>query len=274
MARKPHILFVDEDRKSVEYYRKFLEEQHFTVRHVTSGVDALAEIRAKTPALIISELPLPDLNGLDFCRKLRSNPEFFHLPFVLLSKFRGVTDESLATEAGVDLFLGKPISPKQLQHHIDSLLGRKELQSDHDALNDSSFKGRLDDIPVPELVQLVDRMAKTGRLVLRNGKLTGEIHFHKGQVYDSIVGGERQLEHLDAFCALVFLEKGRFFFDSGFTPLERFFKESTSTLLLQAFVQRDHENRDAANAAQAASQDGGLPLTSKSPDSASEPFLH
>ncbi|MGQ0508946.1 MAG: response regulator, partial [Myxococcaceae bacterium] len=78
------------------------------------------------PQLVLTEIMLPGMCGLELCRRLRENPQTAHLPIVLFSARGDVQTRLQAFEAGADDFVNKPFDPRELNARIDALLRRRE----------------------------------------------------------------------------------------------------------------------------------------------------
>jgi two-component system CheB/CheR fusion protein len=104
-----HVLLVDDDQETVETFRLLLEMEGATVAIATSGEDALDTLGKVKPTLILSDLGMPGMSGLDFIEAVRRRPEFNSIKAIALSGFGRLSDVEEATEAGFDGHLTKPV---------------------------------------------------------------------------------------------------------------------------------------------------------------------
>ena len=120
------ILVVDDDADTRARVRTHLTQDGFRIREASTVEEALAGIAADTPALTVLELVLPDASGLELCRQLRADPRFRSVPLVMLSGRATEVDRVLAFELGVDDFLAKPFSARELSARIRAVLRRTQ----------------------------------------------------------------------------------------------------------------------------------------------------
>ncbi len=117
------ILIVEDDEDTAEVVCTLLEEAGFRTMAVDRGDLALTEIAAESPDLVLLDINLPDINGLDVLRSVRSHS---FLPMIVLSGFGKDRDRVLALEAGADDYMAKPFSPEELVARVRALLRRVE----------------------------------------------------------------------------------------------------------------------------------------------------
>ncbi|MGW8374757.1 response regulator transcription factor [Streptomyces sp. ODS28] len=115
------ILVVDDDPTVTEVVSGYLERAGFTVDRVADGRAALARARTAPPALVVLDLMLPGLDGLQVCRHLRAAGP---LPVVMLTARGDEEDRILGLEIGADDYVTKPFSPRELVLRIESVLRR------------------------------------------------------------------------------------------------------------------------------------------------------
>lgn len=115
------ILVVDDDVKTVELIRLYLEQEGHSVMTAYDGRTALDKIRSRKPDLVVLDLMLPKVNGLDICRILsREAP----IPIIMLTAKSTEDDILLGLDLGADDYVTKPFSPKQLMARIRAVLRR------------------------------------------------------------------------------------------------------------------------------------------------------
>src|SRR5213596_632603 len=101
-----------------------LSREGFRCRTAKSGPEALREARAATPDLVILDLMLPDLDGLEVCRRLRSDANTATIPIIMLTAKADEVDRVVGLEMGADDYVVKPFSPKELIARIRAVLRR------------------------------------------------------------------------------------------------------------------------------------------------------
>lgn len=122
------ILVVDDEEEIQQLIDYTLNKEGYQVRCVGSGEAALAELRRGLPDLVILDLMLPGVDGLEVCRRLRREPETSQLPIVILSAKGEEADIVVGLELGADDYITKPFSPRVLLARIRAVLRRKQTE--------------------------------------------------------------------------------------------------------------------------------------------------
>jgi len=116
------ILIVDDDEKLVELVRAYLEKDGYRVHTAHDGLGALELARQKRPDLVILDLMLPSMDGLDVCRVLRA--EGNKVPIIMLTAKTTVEDRLVGLDLGADDYVTKPFSPRELMARVRAALRR------------------------------------------------------------------------------------------------------------------------------------------------------
>jgi DNA-binding response OmpR family regulator len=117
------ILIVDDEPKIVQIARDYLENAGFSVISANNGETALASVRNQMVDLIVLDLGLPDMDGLDVCRNVRRNS---NVPIVMLTARDEEADKLVGLELGADDYVTKPFSPKELVARVRAVFRRVE----------------------------------------------------------------------------------------------------------------------------------------------------
>ncbi|MDX1523812.1 MAG: response regulator transcription factor [Anaerolineae bacterium] len=115
------ILVVDDEPRIVKLARDYLEQGGFQVATAMDGTTALAVARRERPDLIVLDLNLPGMDGLDVCRTLRRESD---VPIIMLTARVEETDRLIGLELGADDYITKPFSPRELVARIRAVLRR------------------------------------------------------------------------------------------------------------------------------------------------------
>ena len=115
------VLVVEDDRTVAEVVTRYLEREGFTVESVGDGREALARADAQTPDLVVLDIMLPGLDGLEVCRRLRARAP---IPVVMLTARGSEEDKVLGLELGADDYVSKPFSPRELTARVKAVLRR------------------------------------------------------------------------------------------------------------------------------------------------------
>ena len=127
------ILVVDDEEPIQELLRFNLEKEGYLVCVAKDGQEALKQVENDQPDLLVLDLMLPGMDGLEVCRKLRSNPKFQQIPIIMLTAKGEEIDKILGLELGADDYMTKPFSPRELLARIKARLRRPNLQEEADA---------------------------------------------------------------------------------------------------------------------------------------------
>jgi two-component system alkaline phosphatase synthesis response regulator PhoP len=186
------ILVVDDEPRIAEICRDFLQQAGFKVITASNGADALAIARTKQPDLVVLDLGLPKLDGLDVTRALRKHS---NVPIIMLTARVEESDKLIGLELGADDYLTKPFSPKELVarvravfRRIDAGPGRADVVRAGDVTLDiprmqARVANRTVELTSTEFELLATLMRQPGRV------------FTRGQLLDAIRG--EQVESFD-----------------------------------------------------------------------------
>jgi two-component system phosphate regulon response regulator PhoB len=121
---KPKILVVDDEPDALEVLGFKLKEAGYTPIFATDGARAITAARDEHPALIVLDLMLPEIDGLEVCKILRRDPATAMIPILMLTARAAEMDRVLGLELGADDYVTKPFSPRELVLRIKKLLAR------------------------------------------------------------------------------------------------------------------------------------------------------
>lgn len=123
-ARNQRIIVADDDEDVVELVSRHLTLAGFTVVAVHDGPQAVAAARREVPALMVLDLMLPGMSGLEVCKTLKTNDATARLPIMMLTARAEEIDRVLGFELGADDYVTKPFSPRELVLRIQAVLRR------------------------------------------------------------------------------------------------------------------------------------------------------
>jgi DNA-binding response OmpR family regulator len=115
------ILVVEDEQSIASFVSLYLKNAGYNVRAVGTGADALTQAEAVTPALIVLDLMLPDIDGIEVCRRVRQRSD---VPILMLTARDEDVDKIIGLEVGADDYLTKPFNPRELVARVKSILRR------------------------------------------------------------------------------------------------------------------------------------------------------
>jgi two-component system, OmpR family, alkaline phosphatase synthesis response regulator PhoP len=210
------ILLVDDEPNIIQLARMYLERDAFRVTSVEDGQSALGAIARNRPALVVLDIMLPEINGLEVCRRLRAqdNPV---LILMLTARDEDI-DKIIGLEMGADDYLTKPFNPRELVARVKALLRRRERSSNSkrdiyhigdlsvdSGSREATIAGKPVDLRTQEFELLLSLMEHKG-LVLSREKLlqlawgydfagqTRTVDVHIGQLRRKLTGSTVQIE--------------------------------------------------------------------------------
>jgi DNA-binding response OmpR family regulator len=124
MTDRPLALIVDDDVTVRDVVQRYLDRAGYRVRVAGDGEQALREVAERTPDVVVLDLMLPRLNGLEVCRRLRRDA--VRVPIVMLTALGEEEDRVLGLELGADDYVTKPFSPRELVLRVASVLRRAQ----------------------------------------------------------------------------------------------------------------------------------------------------
>jgi two-component system, OmpR family, alkaline phosphatase synthesis response regulator PhoP len=188
---KARILVVDDERDILELVAYNLEKDGYAVTTVTSGEDALASVRARTPDLMVLDLMLPGLDGLEVCRIMQADARLKSVPVVMLTAKDGEADVVTGLELGAADYVTKPFSPRVLLARVRAVL-RRAAPQDSEATGEITI-GDLSIHPGRHEVRVrdgaVDLTASEFRIVHFLGRRPGWV-FTRQQLVDAVQGDD------------------------------------------------------------------------------------
>ncbi|MCK5125856.1 MAG: response regulator [candidate division Zixibacteria bacterium] len=130
---KAKILVVEDEKDILELITYNLSREGYQVQGVDSGESAMLAVKSTIPDLILLDLMLPGVDGLDICRFLRNRPDTLHVPIIMVTAKGEDSDIVAGLELGADDYVIKPFSPRVLLARVKAVLRRTEEDIDEDS---------------------------------------------------------------------------------------------------------------------------------------------
>jgi DNA-binding response OmpR family regulator len=115
------VLVVEDEASISSFVSLYLKNAGYTVKAVASGGEALAQVEAEEPALVVLDLMLPDMDGIEVCRRIRQRRD---IPILMLTARDEDIDKIIGLEVGADDYMTKPFNPRELVARVKSILRR------------------------------------------------------------------------------------------------------------------------------------------------------
>ena len=240
MGRK--ILIVDDNPSVLKLLNISLSKADYEIVEAENGEVAFQVANKEMPDLIISDIMMPQMDGIELCWMIRENSEVPLVPFIFLTSFDDSEMEIRGFRAGADEYLNKPIDRKELLERVEELLSRTDKLKTIDDTSDSkkAFEGDLKDLSIVELVQMLNLNKKSGILHI-DGAKQGEVFLQNGQLIGAKTEANKSEE---AIYELVTFDQGSFKFEVTDDGLVANIKNSTMNVIMEACRIMD-ENKHA-----------------------------
>jgi two-component system, OmpR family, alkaline phosphatase synthesis response regulator PhoP len=118
------ILIVEDEHDILQLVKLYVEKEGFRTVSAMTGTEALRQVKQEKPDLVVLDLMLPEIDGIEVCKRLRSAPETAMLPIIMLTAKAEESDTVVGLELGADDYVTKPFSPKTLVARIKALFRR------------------------------------------------------------------------------------------------------------------------------------------------------
>ena len=132
VTQAPNILVVEDESSIASFVSLYLKNAGYGVRTASTGTEALAQVAAQMPGLIVLDLMLPDIDGIEVCKRIRQTSD---VPILMLTARDEDVDKIIGLEVGADDYLTKPFNPRELVARVKSILrrstpDRRELETE------------------------------------------------------------------------------------------------------------------------------------------------
>ncbi|MFO0705771.1 MAG: response regulator transcription factor [Nitrospira sp.] len=124
------VLIVEDEKDILQLVKLYLDKEGYRTVTASTGSEALVQARAEKPDLVILDLMLPEIDGLEVCKRLRAAPDTAMVPIIMLTAKAEESDTVIGLELGADDYVTKPFSPKTLVARVKALFRRLERKPD------------------------------------------------------------------------------------------------------------------------------------------------
>ena len=226
------ILLVDDDKNILKLLDISLTKAGYDVISSDNAEAAIQLANERKPDIIISDINMPEMDGIEFCWMIRENSDVPMVPFIFLSSLKDPDYEIRGYRAGADDFLSKPIDRSDLLQHVESLIRRNhKLQAmdkpSESEKNQKGFSGDLSELSLVEIIQLITINRRSGILTVNEAQL----FFQSGSV---IKARYKDFQNEAAINELVKLHTGAFNFINQDITVEAEIQANTMHIVMEA----------------------------------------
>lgn len=125
-SHRMKILVVEDNHTQAEYLRHFLEKSGDHVITASNGIEAMEQLQFELPDIILTDVMMPEMNGLDLCKRIKNTPETADIPVILVTYLYNTIDIIKALESGADSVIIKPYNPDDIHSRIWNIIHEKD----------------------------------------------------------------------------------------------------------------------------------------------------
>jgi len=131
MGKQPSLLIVDDELDNFDVLETLLVREGYNLHYARTGMAALAFLGNAIPDAILLDVMMPEMDGIELCQRIKSNPTWNHIPIIMVTALRDKEDLAHCLDAGADDFISKPVNGQELRARIRSML---RIKQQHDNL--------------------------------------------------------------------------------------------------------------------------------------------
>lgn len=241
------ILIVDDNPHVLKLLKISLSKAGYEIYTANNGDQGMEMVNRIHPDLIISDVMMPDTDGIEFCWMVRDTSDVPMVPFIFLTSLTGRDNEIKGFRAGADEYLIKPVDRKLLLEKVETLLRRakrvKKIDSEVSPAAMKGFEGNLADLSLVEVIQLLNLNKRSGTLEV-DSREKGRLVFEDGRLIYADCG---ELTGEEAVNRLVSFQQGMFKFMPVVQKVTPNISGSTMNILLEACRLMDEANLRKTN---------------------------
>jgi DNA-binding response OmpR family regulator len=122
MSTRKKVVVIDDDKTTITMLTMILTKENYLVMSALDGEEGLEMIKTELPDLVISDVLIPKIDGIDICEKIKKDPSLSHIKVILMTALKNLMIQKEARTCGADGFMEKPADSRQLLTMIKSLL--------------------------------------------------------------------------------------------------------------------------------------------------------
>ncbi|MBI5453176.1 MAG: response regulator [Deltaproteobacteria bacterium] len=195
---KPRVLAVDDDERNLALLTAKLEREGYEVTNARNGIEALAKVRQNPPDLILMDVMMPQMDGYEALRQLKSREDTRYIPVIMLTGRTEIEDKVLGFEVGAEDYINKPYSLQEVAARVKSLLRMRALQTRlRDTEKMAALGGMVDGIAheIRNPLTAIGGMARR----LYEGETDSQHREYAQWIIKSVERLERMLQRIDEY---------------------------------------------------------------------------
>jgi signal transduction histidine kinase len=189
MEKKTSVLVVDDEPNGFDVIEAHLYREGYDLLYVSSGKEALNRLDAIEPDVILLDVMMPKMDGIEVCRLIKSDPSWKHIPILMVTALNSKDDLARSLDAGADDFLTKPVSGVELRARVRSML---RIKQQYDSLQATlQLREDLSSMIVHDLRNPLTKIMVSGSLLMDNNLEEGEL-----KIIQLLLSAGRQLNSM------------------------------------------------------------------------------
>jgi len=253
-AAQDKILIADTEIDLTTLLELRLVREGFEVIIARNGNEALEKTRAEKPSLIITEVDLPGKGGFDFISELTKEEAIKGIPFVFLSRRDEPRVVTQALSLGAEDYITKPVKVDVFCAKINTMLSRLKAEKKVAVAQPVGVAGSLSEMSLPDIIQILGAGRKTGKIILKSGDQSAEIHMEEGRIVNALIDN---LKGEEAFYKILYWSEGTFTIDPNIVITDRLINLSNDSLMLEGYRRMDEALHGKETGDQDITMDGG-----------------
>jgi two-component system, sensor histidine kinase and response regulator len=204
---KISILIVDDEPSGFDVIESILFNKGYDLQYASNGMAAIKQIETALPDLILLDVMMPEMDGIEVCKKIKANPLWRHIPIIMVTALNSKMVLSRCLELGADDFVDKPVSALELRARVQSML---RLKKQHDALQVSlQLRQDMSNMIVHDLRNPLTSIVLSCAILKRT-----ELQAKQQQKVEQILQAGQQLQSMiDSLLLMAKLESGKMVLD-------------------------------------------------------------
>ncbi len=238
------ILLTDDDKLVIKLLSIGLTKAGYEVITASNGLDGYNLAVKELPDLIVSDVVMPEMDGIELCRKIREESPIPMVPFIFMSSLDDPSNEIRGFRAGADEYLAKPVDRNMLVDKVKVLLDRQDKNSQfrNKAEQEAAFSGKLENLSLGEVIQLLNLNRRNGTLIITDrDNSKGSICMNNGQM---TYAAFKELRGEEAVYEMVKIQQGTFEFVSDRMEDEVNIHGSTMNVLMEGLRLMDESSSE------------------------------